>query len=420
MSWCVGRIPNNRKLKPTNKNRKDMSQYNNATALIHSIPVDPLTGAISVPIYQTSTFVQEAPGINKGYDYARSGNPTRAVLENLIAELEGGSTGSAFASGLAAIDAVVKLLKSGDEILAVDDIYGGAFRQFTHIWAKFGIVVNYVDTTDAAKVVDAITPATKLVWLETPTNPTLKISDIEAIARIAHANGALLCVDNTFASPALQKPIKLGADIILHSATKYLGGHSDLIAGLVVTSTKELGEQIRFIQNACGAVLAPHDSWLVIRGIETLHLRVEKHNRNAGEVAQFLLSHPSVENVYYPGLVSHNNHEIAAKQQSGFGGIVSFTLKQNTEEAAKDIVCNTKLFKLAESLGGVKSLCCHPATMTHKSIPAERRRLGGVADSLIRLSVGLEDAADLIADLAEALNKVAQSQSTADAKVAFV
>jgi cystathionine beta-lyase len=380
-----------------------MSNLNNTTALIHSIPVDPQTGAISVPIYQTSTYVQEAPGINKGYDYARSGNPTRAVLENLIAQLEGGAVGSAFASGLAAIDAVVKLLQSGDEILAVDDIYGGAFRQFTHIWSKFGIKVRYVDTTDAANVLDAITPATKLVWLETPTNPTLKISDIEAIARIAHANGSLLCVDNTFASPALQQPIKLGADIVIHSATKYLGGHSDLIAGLVVTKTKELGEQIRFIQNACGAILAPHDSWLVIRGIETLHLRVEKHCSNAAAVASFLHAHPSVSAVYYPGLTTHNNHDVAAQQQSGFGGIVSFTLKDDTEEAAKEVVCNTKLFKLAESLGGVKSLCCHPATMTHKSIPAERRRSGGVNDSLIRLSVGLEDARDLIADLEQAL-----------------
>lgn len=381
-----------------------MSQLSNLTALIHSIPADPHTGAISVPIYQTSTYVQEAPGVNKGYDYARSGNPTRAVLENLIAELEGGATGSAFASGLAAIDAVVKLLKSGDEILAVDDIYGGAFRQFTHIWAKFGITVNYVDTTDAENVLDAITGQTKLVWIETPTNPTLKISDIAAIAQIAHNNGSLLCVDNTFASPALQQPIKLGADIVIHSATKYLGGHSDLIAGLVVTATKELGEQIRFVQNACGAILAPHDSWLVIRGIETLHLRVAQHNRNAADVAQALLSHPAVDSVYYPGLATHGNHDIAAKQQSGFGGIVSFTLKQDTEDAAKAVVCNTKLFKLAESLGGIKSLCCHPATMTHKSIPAERRRAGGVQDSLIRLSVGLEDARDLIADLEGALD----------------
>lgn len=392
-----------------------MSHLSNTTALIQSIPVDAQTGAISVPIYQTSTYVQEAPGVNKGYDYARTGNPTRAVLENLIAQLEGGAVGSAFASGLAAIDAVVKLLQAGDEILAVDDIYGGAFRQFTHIWSKFGINIRYVDTTDAANVLDAITPATKLVWLETPTNPTLKISDIAAIARIAHANGSLLCVDNTFASPALQQPINLGADIVIHSATKYLGGHSDLIAGLVVTKTKELGEQIRFVQNACGAILAPHDSWLVIRGIETLHLRIEKHCSNAAAVAEFLQTHPQVDHVFYPGLASHNNHAIAAQQQSGFGGIVSFTLKQDTEDAAKAVVCNTNLFKLAESLGGVKSLCCHPATMTHKSIPAERRRSGGVADSLIRLSVGLEDSHDLIADLEQALfhaKSAADSQKT--------
>lgn len=396
-----------------------MSQYNNTTALIHSIPTDPLTGALSVPIYQTSTYVQEAPGINRGYDYARTGNPTRAVLEKLIAALECGDTGAAFASGLAAIDAVVKLLKSGDEILAVDDIYGGAFRQFTHIWTKFGISIRYVDTTDAANVLDAISQKTKLVWLETPTNPTLKISDIQAIARIAHTNGSLLCVDNTFASPALQQPIKLGADIVIHSATKYLGGHSDLIAGLVVTKTKELGEQIRFIQNACGAILAPHDSWLVIRGIETLHLRVEKHCSNAAEVASFLLTNPQVADVYYPGIESHGNHDIATKQQSGYGGIVSFTLKQDTEEAAKAVVCNTQLFKLAESLGGVKSLCCHPATMTHKSIPAERRRGGGVADSLIRLSVGLEDARDLIADLSQALGHLGQYQSAKATKQTF-
>ncbi len=390
-----------------NNNHIAGTQLHDATALIHAIPADPLTGAISVPIYQTSTYVQEAPGVNRGYDYARSGNPTRAVLENLIAQLEGGATGTAFASGLAAIDAVVKLLKSGDEILAVDDIYGGAFRQFTHIWSKFGVSVNYVDTTNAANVLDAITPATRLVWIETPTNPTLKISDIEAIARIAHASGCLLCVDNTFASPALQQPIALGADIVLHSATKYLGGHSDLIAGLVVTATKELGDQIRFIQNACGAILAPHDSWLVIRGIETLHLRVAQHNRNAAAVAEYLLSHPAVDSVFYPGLAGHHNHHIAARQQGGFGGIVSFTLKQDTEAAAGAVVCSTQLFKLAESLGGVKSLCCHPATMTHKSIPAARRRAGGVSDSLIRLSVGLEHPEDLIADLAQALDAAA-------------
>ncbi len=374
----------------------------NATQLIHSIPVDPLTGAISVPIYQTSTFVQEAPGVNKGYDYARSGNPTRAALEDVIAKLENGSTGIAFGSGLAAIDAVVKLLKSGDEILAVDDIYGGAFRLFTHIYEKFGITVNYVDTTNVENVFNAITPKTKLIWIETPTNPTLKISDIEAIAKIAKTNRCLLCVDNTFASPALQQPLSLGADIVIHSATKYLGGHSDLIAGLVVTKEKELGEKIKFIQNASGAILAPFDSWLVIRGIETLNLRAKQHCANAQLIAEFLETHPDVDKVFYPGLQSHPNHAIAAKQAKGFGGVVSFTLKVDTEEEATNFVTSTQYFKLAESLGGVKSLLCHPAQMTHKSIPQERRRAGGVADSLIRLSVGLEEADDLVNDLKQA------------------
>lgn len=377
----------------------------NATQLIHSIPVDPLTGSISVPIYQTSTFVQDAPGEHKGYDYARSNNPTRETLEKIVALLEGGERASAFASGLAAIDAVVKLLESGDEILAVDDIYGGAFRLFTHIYAKFGIKVNYTDTTDIANVIDAITPKTKLIWLETPTNPTLKISDIETIATIAKQHNILLCVDNTFASPILQQPIKLGADLVVHSATKYLGGHSDLIAGIVVSATQELGDKIKFIQNASGAILAPHDSWLVIRGVETLHLRVKEHSRNALAVALYLEKHPAIDKVYYPGLKSHPNHDIATKQQLGFGGIVSFTLKNNTEEAARAVVCSTKLFKLAESLGGVKSLLCHPAQMTHKSIPAEKRRAAGVVDSLIRLSVGLEEVDDLIRDIEQALNK---------------
>jgi cysteine-S-conjugate beta-lyase len=378
-----------------------------ATKLIHSIPVDPLTGSISVPIYQTSTFVQEAPGEHRGYDYARTNNPTRATLENIIAWLEHGAAASAFASGLAAIDAVIKLLESGDEILAVDDIYGGAFRLFTHIYAKFGIKVNYVDTTDVANVLDAINSKTKLVWLETPTNPTLKISDIAAIAQIAKQNGALLCVDNTFASPALQQPIKLGADIVVHSATKYLGGHSDLVAGLVIAKTAELGAKIKFIQNASGAILSPHDSWLVIRGVETLYLRVKEHSKNALIIAQFLQTHPAVDKVYYPGLTTHINHDIAAKQQTGFGGVVSFTLKKDTEAAARLVVCSTSLFKLAESLGGVKSLLCHPAAMTHKSIPAEKRRAAGVSDSLIRLSVGLEDAEDLVADISQALNRAA-------------
>jgi cysteine-S-conjugate beta-lyase len=382
----------------------------NATQIIHSIPIDPLTGAISVPIYQTSTFVQEAPGVNKGFDYARTNNPTRQSLEKIIAELEGGSIAAAFASGLSAIDAVVKLLKSGDEIVAVDDIYGGAFRLFTQVYEKFGITVNYVDSTNAENVFNAITPKTKLIWIETPTNPTLKISDIAAIAKIAKASGCLLCVDNTFASPALQKPLALGADLVIHSATKYLGGHSDLIAGLVIAKDKELGEKIKFIQNASGAILAPFDSWLVIRGIETLPLRIKQHCINAQQVAEFLEQHPDVDKVYYPGLKSHVNHDIAAKQSKGFGGIVSFTLKNDTEEAAVEFVKSTKLFKLAESLGGIKSLLCHPANMTHKSIPAEKRKAAGVADSLIRLSIGLEEAEDLIRDLEQAFIHIKQKQ----------
>ncbi|WP_207492251.1 trans-sulfuration enzyme family protein [Aridibaculum aurantiacum] len=384
----------------------------NATQLIHSIPVDPLTGSISVPIYQTSTFVQEAPGVNKGFDYARTNNPTRATLETIIAQLEGGTTGIAFGSGLAAIDSVLKLLKAGDEIVAVDDIYGGAFRLFTHIYEKFGITVKYVDTTDVENVFNAVSEKTKLIWIETPTNPTLKVSDIAAIAKVAKANRCLLCVDNTFASPALQKPLALGADIVVHSATKYLGGHSDLIAGLVVTKEQELGDKVKFIQNASGAILAPFDSWLVIRGIETLHLRVKQHCANAQVVAEFLQDHPLVDKVFYPGLPSHPNHEVAKKQSTGYGGIVSFSLKIDTEEAATRFITSTHYFKLAESLGGVKSLLCHPATMTHKSIPADKRRAAGVADSLIRLSVGLEESADLVNDLSQAF-EVLQKQPAA-------
>jgi cysteine-S-conjugate beta-lyase len=369
------------------------------TAFIHSIPVDPLTGAVSVPIYQTSTFVQEAPGVHKGYDYARSNNPTRAVLENLIAGLEKGARGLAFASGLAAIDAVLKLLKSGDEIIAVDDIYGGAFRLFEQVYKKFGISTTYVDAADPENIFNALHENTKLIWIETPSNPTLKIADIAAIAAIAKAGNCLLCVDNTFASPALQKPILLGADIVVHSATKYLGGHSDLIAGLVVTATEELGEQIRFYQNAAGAILGPFDSWLVIRGMETLSLRMKQHCNSALQIAGFLLDQPEVDKVFYPGLASHPNHEVAKRQSRGYGGIVSFTLKEDSLAAARRFVSSTRLFKLAESLGGIKSLISHSAEMTHKTIPAEIRRAAGVNDSLIRLSVGLEEPEDLITDL---------------------
>ncbi len=377
-----------------------------ATQLLHSIPVDPLTGAIAVPIYQTSTFVQEAPGINKGYDYARTANPTRSTLEQLIAQLEAGHTGIAFGSGLAAIDAVVKLLQQGDEILACRDIYGGAFRLFSTIYEKFGITVRYVDTTDINEVVSALTPQTKLIWIETPSNPTLRISDIRAIAAIARDNRCWLCVDNTIATPALQQPISLGADIVVHSATKYLGGHSDLIAGVVVTRTEELGQRIKYIQNASGAILGPFDSWLVIRGIETLHLRVRQHSANAAAIAEFLQQHPAVAQVYYPGLKQHPNHEIARQQSSGFGGIVSFKLRDDRTEPANEVITHTELFKLAESLGGVKSLLCHPASMTHKSIPAATRQASGIAESLIRLSVGLEEVADLVADLEQALDLV--------------
>ena len=381
--------------------------------------MDELTGAIAVPIYQTATFVQEAPGVNKGFDYSRTNNPTRQTLEKIVAGLEGGEVGVAFSSGLAAIDAVLKLLKSGDEIIAVDDIYGGAFRLFDKVYQKFGLSVRYVDTTNLTEVFNAITPQTKLIWLETPTNPTLKISDIAAIARLARQQNVCLCVDNTFASPAGQLPLSLGADIVVHSATKYIGGHSDVIAGVVVTSTKELGDQIRFYQNACGAILSPFDSFLLIRGIETLHLRVNAQSKSAQAIAEFLHQHPAVGQVFYPGLPSHPGHALAARQQQGFGGIVSFTLREDNKDAALALVTNTKYFNLAESLGGVKSLVAHPATMTHASIPEEKRRQAGVTDSLVRLSVGLEDAEDLISDLDAALkialqhpviNKKQQSQ----------
>jgi len=385
----------------------------NTTQLIHSLPVDPLTGSISVPIYQTATFVQDAPGVHKGFDYARSNNPTRAALEQLVAHLEGGTNAYAFATGLAAIDAVLKLLSAGDEIIAVDDIYGGAYRLFTHVYAKFGIKVHYVDTTEADNVLQYINEKTKLIWLESPTNPTLKVSDIERIAAIAKSFNALVVVDNTFASPVAQQPFQLGADIIIHSGTKYLGGHSDLVAGLVVVNNTELADQIKFIQNASGGILGPNDCWLLIRGIETLTLRVTRQCETALQVATFLQSHDAVDTVYYPGLSSHKNHEIAARQQNGlFGGVISFTLKEDTEAAANALVTNTQYFKLAESLGGVKSLICSPPQMTHKSIPREKRLQSGVADSLIRISCGIEEVEDLIKDLEQALVK-AQVSATA-------
>lgn len=378
-----------------------------ATKIIHSIPSDPLTGAISVPVYQTSTFIQEAPGLNKGFDYARSNNPTRKVLEDVVAKLEGGHSAFAFSTGLAAIDAVLKLLSAGDEIVAVDDIYGGAYRLFTHVYEKLGIKVHYVDTTDAENVANVISSKTKLVWIESPTNPTLKVSDIQTIAIIAKSVGALLIVDNTFASPIAQQPLSLGADIVIHSGTKYIGGHSDLVAGLVVAKTQELSERLKFIQNASGGILGPWDCFLTIRGIETLEIRYKKQCENAFAVAAFLVSHDAVDDVFFPGLISHKNHEIAKRQQNGlFGGIVSFTLKDDTQEAANQFVTNTSYFKLAESLGGVKSLLCHPPQMTHASIPRERRLQSGIKDSLIRLSCGIEEAQDLIHDLNQAFTSI--------------
>jgi len=383
-----------------------------ATKIIHSIPSDPLTGAISVPVYQTSTFIQDAPGVNKGFDYARSNNPTRKVLEDIVAQLEGGDSAFAFATGLAAIDAVLKLLSAGDEIIAVDDIYGGAYRLFTHVYEKLGVKVHYVDTTSAENVANIISSKTKLVWIESPTNPTLKVSDIQEISKIAKSVNALLVVDNTFASPIAQQPLSLGADIIIHSGTKYIGGHSDLVAGLVVTNTKELSEKIKFIQNASGGILGPWDCFLTIRGIETLELRYIKQCENAFAVAAFLNNHEAVDDVYFPGLISHKNHEIAKRQQNGlFGGIVSFTLKEDTQDAANAFVTSTDYFKLAESLGGVKSLLCHPPQMTHAAIPRQKRLQSGIKDSLIRLSCGIEDADDLINDLSQAFKAVNSLQN---------
>ena len=380
------------------------------TEILHSILSDPLTGAISTPIYQTSTFVQEAPGVNKGFDYSRSNNPTRKALEDAIARLENGAAGFAFASGLAAVDAVIKVCESGDEIVAVDDIYGGTFRAFEKLYKKFGISVRFVDTTCVQNIADAITPKTKLIWLETPTNPTLKITDIAAVAKLKRPERCLIVVDNTFCSPILQKPLNLGADIVLHSATKYIAGHSDVIAGLVVTKTDELADEIKFIQNATGSILGPQDSWLTIRGIQTLDLRIEKACRNAEIIAEFLLSREEIEVVNYPGLRKHPDHELAKRQQKYFGAIISFSFKNDTEEQACEFVTNTGLYKLAESLGGVKSLCCHPASMTHKGTPVAIRQAAGIQDSLVRLSIGTEDPIDLVDDLEATFNKIKESK----------
>lgn len=383
------------------------------TKTLHNLHPDELTGALTTPVYQTSTFVQQAPGVNNGYDYARTGNPTRKALENLVAHLENGTAGFAFATGMAAIDAVIKTLSAGDEIVAVDDIYGGAYRLFENVYKKLGITVRYVDTTDVENVADAVTGKTKLIWLESPTNPTLKISDIRAIAEIAKSIGARLVVDNTFASPVAQLPLDLGADIVVHSATKYLGGHSDLVAGIVVAKDPKVTEEIGYIQNASGGVLGPWDCFLCIRGIETLELRYRRQCENALKIAEYLAGHPDVDQVNYPGLPQHKNHEIAAKQQNGlFGTMISFSLKEDSVEAAEAFVQNTRYFKLAESLGGVKSLLCHPAQMTHASVPREKRLQSGIKDSLIRLSPGIEEADDLVEDLENAFTKIALIKQT--------
>jgi cystathionine beta-lyase len=387
------------------------------TRLLHALPNDPLTGAVSVPIHQTSTFAQEAPGVNKGFDYSRTNNPTRQALETLLAELEGGTRGIAFSSGLAAVDAVLKLLSAGDEVIAVDDIYGGTYRALHTIYNRLGITVKHVDTSDPGNVLEAITPRTRLVWLETPTNPTLKISDIKAIASITKASGALLLVDNTFCSPAAQQPLKLGADIVLHSLTKYIAGHSDVIGGGIVVKDEELGQQLRYIQNATGAVLGPQDSWLTIRGAQTLHLRYERISRNAQAVAEFLHAHPDVAGVNYPGLRSHPGHLVARSQSTAFGGVISFWLRDDRVEAAAELVKHTRLVTLAESLGGVKSLVCVPCRMTHASVPREARLAAGIQDSLVRLSIGLEHPDDLIEDLNRAL---AALQAPAHQKAALL
>lgn len=376
------------------------------TKLIQNILSDPLTGAISTPIYQTSTYVQESPGVHKGFDYTRTNNPTRKILEELITDLEYGYASLAFSSGLASVDAVLKLLECGDEIVAVDDIYGGTFR-LLNLYKKLGLSTKFVDTTDAEKTISAVSNNTKLVWMESPTNPTLKISDIEYISEKSKKKNpeVLVVVDNTFASPAIQNPIKLGADIIIHSATKYLAGHSDVLAGLITVKDPDLYEKLKYIQNASGGVLSPIDCWLTIRGSQTLYLRVQKQSQNAFQVATFLEKKKDscIDKVYYPGLSHHKNHLIAVKQQRYFGGIVSFSLKNDTIESAKKIVTSTKLFKLAESLGGTKSLICHPATMTHKSTPLGIRINAGIQNSLIRLSLGIENVEDLIEDIDQAL-----------------
>lgn len=373
------------------------------TKLIHGgISGDPHTGAVNVPIYQVSTYKQEEIGVHKGYEYSRTGNPTRFALEELIKDLEEGFKGFAFGSGMAAIHAVFTLFNTGDHVLLTDDVYGGTYRIFTKVLARLGIESTFVDTTDLEAIRQAIQPNTKAIYVETPTNPLLKVTDIRAVADVAHEHDLLFVVDNTFATPYWQNPIPLGADIVLHSATKYLGGHSDLVAGLVVVNNEKLAEDIHFIQNAVGGILGPQDAWLLIRGIKTLGLRMEAIERNAHEIVTFLSEHPAVSKVYYPGLTSHPQHELSKKQTTGFGGIISFDV--GSDEKAAALPKKLTYFTLAESLGAVESLISVPARMTHASIPAERRAELGITPGLVRISVGIEDIEDLIEDLTKGLN----------------
>lgn len=381
----------------------DEKTHRFATKAIHAgQKPDPTTGAIMTPVYFTSTYVQEAPDKHKGYDYARTVHPTRNALQANLAALEGGAYGLCFASGMAATSTVIEMLEAGDHVLCGNDLYGGTYRVFTKVFARFGVTFSFVDAADLAKLEAAITPKTKLVWIETPTNPMLRVVDIKRVAALARKRGIKVAVDNTFASPALQQPLALGADLVVHSTTKYLGGHSDVVGGAVITSDKELYEKLKFLQNAVGAVPGPMDCFLLLRGTKTLPLRMERHCQNAMAVAKHLLAHPEVAKVHYPGLPHHPGHDVAKAQMSGFGGMISFELKGDMERAKK-MLSSLKVFSLAESLGGVESLAGHPASMTHGSIPREERLKSGLVDGLIRLSVGIEDVQDLIEDLDRAI-----------------
>jgi cystathionine beta-lyase len=375
------------------------------TKVIHAgVKPDPQTGAIMTPIYQTSTYVQEAPGIHKGYEYSRSQNPTREALENSLAALENGNYGLCFSSGMAAIDAILKRLKPGDEVICTRDLYGGTYRIMTQIYNGLGIKFHFVDMTDAKIIEPLINQKTKLIWIETPTNPLLNIIDIQKVCDIARHNQIKVTVDNTFATPCLQLPLDLGADIVVHSITKYLGGHSDVIMGAIILRDEDLADQLRFIQNSCGAIPGPQDIFLVLRGIKTLEVRMERHCSNARSVAGMLNSSQAVDQVFWPGLKDHPNHRVAKSQMKDFGGMLSFTLKEDTQTNAFKVLRNFKLVSLAESLGGVESLCGHPATMTHASIPMDERQQMGIRDSMIRLSIGIEDPADILEDVDMALS----------------